>query len=122
MKHTKSIPFDWETYNQNKNNIVRKYKVMTLTGQEVTQLTKFDCGDELNLVGVVNGHIVRTNAEHIHLQHEIGLPEQWVNVHLGPNNRLEISSKTFQTKEEAEFVGNRKANYLITIELTKAIN
>ncbi len=38
MKQTKTIPFDWEEYNSNRD----KYKVVTRDGDEVTQLTKFE--------------------------------------------------------------------------------
>jgi hypothetical protein len=123
MKHVKSIPFDWETYNKNKDNVVRKYKVVTITGREVTQLTEFECNNDLNLVGVTpNGDLMRTRAEHLYLQYEVDLQEQWVNVYLSPSNRLLLSSETFETKNIAEVIGKAKANYLTTIDLTKAIN
>ena len=121
MMHRKTIPFTWEAYIENKNDTVQKYKVVTSTGREVTQLTKFECNNYFNLVGVTDGNIIRTRAEHLHLQYEVDLQEQWVNVYLSPTNRLLLSSETFETKNIAEVVGKAKANYLTTIDLTKAV-
>lgn len=51
MKQTKTIPFDWEFYQANKD----KCRVITSheTPREVTQLTNFDCSDIYPLVGVI---------------------------------------------------------------------
>ena len=38
MKVTKTIPFNWHTYQQDKE----KYKLVTREGHPVNQLTKFD--------------------------------------------------------------------------------
>ncbi|MEY3531859.1 MAG: hypothetical protein RLY68_861, partial [Actinomycetota bacterium] len=57
MKQTKTIPFDWEEYNSNRD----KYKVVTRDGDEVTQLTKFDTIEEMCLRCIISGYIASYN-------------------------------------------------------------
>jgi hypothetical protein len=52
MKKIKTIPFDWEKYNNNRY----KYKVVTRDGDEVTQLINFGCTDQ-PLRCVIDGKI-----------------------------------------------------------------
>lgn len=54
MKVTKKIAFDWETYIADKS----KYKVITRSGDEVTQLMMFDCvKEEFVLTGVLKSEV-----------------------------------------------------------------
>lgn len=56
MKQTKTIPFDWELYNNNRD----KYEVVTRGGDEVTELTKFK-GLTNTIAGVKTGHLLAWN-------------------------------------------------------------
>lgn len=54
MKVTKTIPFNWERYNADK----KKYKVITRSGDEVTQLISFDEVDtDFALTGVLKNSV-----------------------------------------------------------------
>ena len=89
MKTTKTIPFDWELYNNNRD----KYKVVTKSGKEVTQLTLFKRDSPFKLVGIImnniytwteNGHYngdEEDSYDDLQLQYEEEVVERWVNVY-----------------------------------------
>ena len=128
MKTTKTIPFDWELYNNNRY----KYKVVTKSGNEVTQLTYFTRESPYKIIGVYNDslHIRRENgyyssenieSEHdFQLQYEQEVVESWANLYESVNGQRHIQI-SYNTKEEAvERIANTaNAKYIKTINLNE---
>ena len=130
MKQIKTIPFDWEEYNSNRD----KYKVVTREGDEVTQLTKFERLPLLPVLMGVEGGVTlirwtesghfRLNKSYsgfdLQLQYEEEVVESWVNLYLEPNNK-KIASRTFHTKYQAESYGKQHNDYFKTINLNDLV-
>jgi len=125
MKQAKTIPFNWEEYNNNRD----KYKVVTRGGDEVTQLINFGYTD-LPLRCVIDGEIYSyavdgkylsySNGYDLQLQYEEEVVESWVNLYLEPNNQI-ITSRTFSTKHQAESYGKQHNEYIKTINLNDLV-
>ena len=131
MKQTKTIPFNWELYNNNRD----KYKIVTRNGDEVTQLTKFEGITSFVFIGchVPNGiHVLRgwqidgkfykgTEYRHdLQLQYEEEVKESWVNLYREHNNQI-ITSRPFFTKYQAESYGKQHSDYIKTINLNDLV-
>lgn len=130
MKQIKTIPFDWEKYNNNRD----KYKVVTRDGDEVTQLTKFERLPLLPVLMGVEGGVTlirwtesghfRLNKSYsdldLQLQYKEEVVESWVNLYLEPNNKI-IASRTFHTKYQAESYGKQHNEYIKTINLNDLV-
>jgi hypothetical protein len=128
MKQTKTIPFDWEEYNSNRD----KYKVVTRDGDEVTQLTKFDTIEEMCLRCIISGYIASYNIYGIHfysggisqydlqLQYEEEVVESWVNLYR-TNDGVLHTSNTIYCKDLAESNGKSRDNYIKTINLNDLV-
>jgi hypothetical protein len=123
MKQTKTIPFDWEEYNNNRD----KYKVVTRNGDEVTQLTKFECvGTFYSLRGVLNHCIcsffengkwleASTTFKDLELQYEEEVKGSWVNLYWNNDGSI-FTSATYDFEGLAKKSG-RSQNYIKTINL-----
>lgn len=129
MKQTKTITFDWELYNNNRD----KYKVITRDGDEVTQLTKFvRYKDHSVLVGVRNNTLLTTWHANgnwsglgitdidLQLQYEEEVVESWMNLHYNNDGRI-ITSGTYPSKELAEMVICAAPNFIKTINLNDLV-
>ncbi len=126
MKQTKTIPFDWELYNNNRE----KYKVVTRGGDEVSQLTKFkDITTYCPLVGVKNKFLqtwsdkgqfalVGESIFDLQLQYEEEVVESWVNLY---RNGGAIALGFVHTSEEEAKMSATKLNYIKTINLNDLI-
>ena len=126
MKTTKTIPFDWELYNSNRD----KYKVFTRDGDEVTQLTYFDSHHYYKLAGVTEGRIETWTIDgmynekskygclNLQLQYEEEVVESWANLYESVNGQRHIQS-SYNTKEEAvkSFANTANFKYIKTINL-----
>lgn len=127
MKQTKTIPFDWEEYNSNRD----KYKVVTRDGDEVTQLTKFEeVSSYSSLIGVKNkllyswydkGQFASGGESNfdLQLQYEEEIVESWVNLYKADNGNL-YTSNTYTSKNYAENSRN-PGNYIKTINLNDLV-
>jgi len=127
MKQTKTIPFNWEEYNNNRD----KYKVVTRDGDEVTQLTKFEeVSSYSSLIGVKNkllyswydkGQFASGGESNfdLQLQYEEEVVESWVNLYRSIEGHIVVSN-TYVTKEEAkkQVISN---NYIKTINLNDLV-
>jgi hypothetical protein len=129
MKQTKTIPFDWEEYNNNRD----KYKVVTRDGDEVTQLTKFERLPLLPVLMGVEGGVTlirwtesghfRLNKSYsdfdLQLQYKEEVVESWVNLYRSIEGYIVVSN-TYVTKEEAkkQVISN---NYIKTINLNDLV-
>ena len=126
MKQTKTIPFDWELYNNNRD----KYKVVTRYGYEVTQLYKFDITTEMCLRVLLKNNIESytlngnfypdgISIHDLQLQYEEEVVESWVNLYRSIEGRIVVSN-TYVTKEEAkkQVISN---NYIKTINLNDLV-
>ena len=123
MKQTKTIPFDWEKYKNNRD----KNKVVTRDGYEITQLTKFENVKNESLVGVLEN---RTNKWHLNglhyrevnsgydlqLQHDQEGEGSWVYLYRTDDGSI-LASRTYSTKEQAEFQFKDNPFYIKTINL-----
>lgn len=128
MKQTKTIPFDWEEYNNNRE----KYKIFTRDGDEVTQLTKFEITTDCTLVGIllnelkffyINGKYLETR-EHgfdLFLHYEEDVVESWVNLYYNNDDGRISTSGSFLTKEDAKSIGICVKGYFKTINLNDLI-
>jgi hypothetical protein len=129
MKQTKTIPFNWELYNNNRD----KYKVVTRDGDEVTQLTKFLATGLCPLYGVVNcnlkawylggkfqEHDELSHNYDLQLQYEEEVVESWVNLYK-TNDGLISTSATFISKESARSIGICVKGYFKTINLNDLV-
>ncbi len=126
MKQTKTIPFDWELYNNNRD----KYKVVTRDGDEVTQLTKFEGVNNYPLRGCkanyiqsweLNGSYHKHNESDsfdLQLQYEEEVFESWVNLYKADDGTL-YTSITYTSKNYAE--NSRNLNYIKTINLNDLV-
>jgi hypothetical protein len=124
MKQTKTIPFDWELYNNNRD----KYKVVTRDGDEVTQLTKFDTIEDMCLRCIIRGYIASYNIYGIHfysggisqydlqLQYEREVFESWVNLYEDGDGRL-FTSPSHINEQIAKEKASGKKGYIKTINL-----
>ena len=125
MKTTKTIPFDWELYNSNRD----KYKVVTKDGKEVTQLTLFKRYSPFKLVGIImndiytwteNGHYngdEEDSYDDLQLQYEEEVGESWVNVYEKDGERLvgdTYPNKKYAINQRDEIVNY---TYIKTINL-----
>jgi hypothetical protein len=127
MKQAKTIPFNWEEYNNNRD----KYKVFTRGGDEVTQLTKFEkISTYCQLVGVKNGFLqtwhdkgqftsVGESNFDLQLQYEEEVVESWVNLYKADDGTL-YTSNTYTSKNYAENSRNLN-NYIKTINLNDLV-
>lgn len=123
MKQTKTIPFDWEEYNNNRD----KYKVVTRDGDEVTQLINFEC-TELPLRCVIDGEIYSYavngkhsfNSSRLQLQYEEEVVESWVNLYSTHDGFISTSA-TFISKESARSIGICTKGYVKTINLNDLV-
>jgi hypothetical protein len=109
MKQTKTIPFDWEEYNNNRD----KYKVVTRDGDEVTQLTKFDTTEDMCLRCIIRGSIASYNVYGIHfysggisqydlqLQYEEEVREVWIMIIQTEDGTRRVVNAHYHTKEKA---------------------
>lgn len=128
MKHTKTIPFDWEKYNNNRD----KYKVVTRDGDEVTQLTKFERLPLLPVLMGVEGGVTlirwtesghfRLNKSYsdldLQLQYEEDVKESWVNLY---RNGGAIALGFVHTSEKEAKMSATKLNYIKTINLNDLV-
>lgn len=134
MKTIKTIPFNLDTYKQNRD----KYTVVTANGRAVKQLTKFDDIDTLknprnhnSLAGVVDNQLITWDLDGTYfnwnegdtldlmLQYEEEVRDNWVKVYkVKSSGRLIISEQSFNTKEEAL----KSCNRLIGAEQYGVIN
>ena len=126
MKQTKTIPFDWEEYNNNRD----KYKVVTCDGDEVNQLTNFGC-TKIPLRAVSNGEIYSyaldgkslsySNSRFdLKLQYEEEVVESWVNLYRTDDGLISTSA-TFISKESARSIGIYVKGYFKTINLNDLV-
>lgn len=126
MKQTKTIPFDWELYNNNRD----KYKVVTRYGYEVTQLYKFDITTEMCLRVLLKNNIESytlngnfypdgINKHDLQLQYEEEVVESWVNLYKADDGTL-YTSNTYTSKNYAENSRNLN-NYIKTINLNDLV-
>ncbi len=127
MKQTKTIPFDWEEYNSNRD----KYKVVTRDGDEVNQIINFENVHNEPLVGVLAN---RTNKWHLNglhyrevnsgydlqLQYEEEVVESWVNLYSTHDGFISTSA-TFISKESARSIGICTKGYVKTINLNDLV-
>jgi hypothetical protein len=126
MKQTKTIPFNWELYNNNPD----KYKVVTRDGDEVNQLTKFEGITSFAFIGchVPNGiHVLRgwqidgkfyEGAEYrldLQLQYEEEVKGSWVNLYWNNDGSI-FTSATYDFEGLAKKSGGSQ-NYIKTINL-----
>lgn len=132
MKQTKTIPFDWDEYNNNRE----KYTVVTRGGDEVTQLTKFEGITSFPFVGchVPNGiHVLRgwqidgkflecpeQHRNDLQLQYEEEVVESWVNLYKTDDGLISTSA-TFISKESARSIGICVKGYFKTINLDNLV-
>ncbi len=128
MKQTKTIPFNWEEYNNNRD----KYKVVTRGGDEVTQLTKFEKISAYSpLVGVKNevlyswydnGQFASGGESKfdLQLQYEEEVVESWVNLYSTHDGFISTSA-TFISKESARSIGICTKGYVKTISLNDLV-
>jgi hypothetical protein len=132
MKQTKTIPFNWEEYNNNRD----KYKVVTRDGDEVTQLTKFEGITSFPFVGchVPNGiHVLRgwqidgkflecpeQHRNDLQLQYEEEVVGSWVNLYRADNDLIN-TSVAFITEEAAKSIGIYTKGYIKTINLNDLV-
>ena len=130
MKHTKTIPFDWEEYNNNRD----KYKVLTRDGDEVTQLTKFEGITGFSFIGchVSSGiHVLGgwqiygkfyEGAEYrldLQLQYEEEVKGSWVNLYWNNDGSI-FTSATYDSEGLAKKSGGSQ-NYIKTINLDNLV-
>ncbi len=129
MKQIKTIPFDWEKYNNNRD----KYKVVTRDGDEVTQLTKFERLPLLPVLMGVEGGVTlirwtesghfRLNKSYsnldLQIQYEEEVVESWVNLYKADDGTL-YTSNTYTSKNYAENSRN-PGNYIKTINLNDLV-
>jgi hypothetical protein len=126
MKQTKTIPFDWELYNNNRD----KYKVVTRNDDEVTQLINFEC-TQIPLRAVFNGEIYSyaldgkslsySNSRFdLLLQYEEEVVESWVNLYRTDDGLISTSA-TFISKESARSIGICVKGYFKTINLNDLV-
>ena len=127
MKQTKTIPFNWELYNNNRD----KYKIVTRNGDEVTQLTKFEGITSFVFIGchVPNGiHVLRgwqidgkflespeQHRNDLFLQHEEDVKGSWVNLYWNNDGSI-FTSATYDSEGLAKKSGGSQ-NYIKTINL-----
>ncbi len=111
MKQTKTIPFDWEEYNNNRD----KYKVVTRDGDEVTQLTKFERLPLLPVLMGVEGGVTlirwtesghfRLNKSYsdfdLQLQYEEEVRELWIIIIQKEDGTRRVVNAHYLTKERA---------------------
>jgi hypothetical protein len=128
MKQIKTIPFDWEEYNNNRD----KYKVVTRNGDEVTQLTKFEeVSSYSSLIGVKNKLLYswydkgqfaseRESNFDLQLQYEEDVVESWVNLYMDHNSRL-ATSPVYPNEQIAKKISINTMNYIKTINLNELI-
>jgi hypothetical protein len=127
MKQTKTIPFDWEEYNNNCD----KYKVVTCDGREITQLTKFENVQNESLVGVLENRTTKWHLNGLHyrevnskydlqLQYEEEVVESWVNLYKTDDGLISTSA-TFISKESARSIGICVKGYFKTINLNDLV-
>jgi len=124
MKQTKTIPFDWDLYNNNRD----KYKVVTRCGDEVTQLINFECTElplrcvidgEIHSFGVDGKYLSYSNGFDLLLQYEEEVVESWVNLYYNNEGGL-FTSVTHDTCKEAKKSANT-VNYIKTINLNDLV-
>ena len=88
MKTTKTIPFDWELYNSNRE----KYVVRTKEGNVITQLVKFEDIASIDVLYGKRNQTIRSwdikgnysdkpNIHDLQLEYEEEVGESWVNVY-----------------------------------------
>ncbi len=127
MKQTKTIPFNWEEYNNNRD----KYKVVTRGGDEVNQLTKFETTNKFPWVGVVlhelksfyiDGKYLESGDSifDLQLQYEEEVVESWVNLYSTHDGFISTSA-TFISKESARSIGICTKGYVKTINLNDLV-
>ncbi len=125
MKQTKTIPFDWEEYNNNRD----KYKVVTRGGDEVNQLTNFEIVHDCPLVGILLGQVeyfyingkylgISDSINDLQLQYEEEVMESWVNLY---RNGGAIALVFVHTSEEEAKMSATKLNYIKTINLNDLV-
>lgn len=132
MKQTKTIPFNWDTYQQNKD----KYTLVLRDGRKVDELIRFsqtpNNGDAIH--GLVNGEVFSWDddgsyfsniAEHdradlmLQYEYEEEAVGRWVKVYkIKAGGRLIISEQSFNTKSEAM----KSCNGLMDVEHVGVIN
>lgn len=128
MKQTKTIPFDWELYNNNRY----KYKVVTRGGDEVTQLYKFDVTTEMCLRVLLKNNIESytlngnfypdgISKHDLHLQYEEEVVESWVNLFGTSDGKITVNGATFSSKEKADEAGKQWCNYIKSINLNDLV-
>jgi len=133
MKQTKTIPFNWELYNNNRD----KYKVVTCDGDEVNQLTKFEGITSFPFIGchVSNGiHVLRgwqidgkflespeQHRNDLQLQYEEEVVESWVNLYYSNDDGSLYLGHIFKCEYDCKSVGNSQDNYIKTINLNDLV-
>jgi hypothetical protein len=127
MKQTKTIPFDWELYNNNRD----KYKVVTCDGREITQLTKFENVQNESLIGVLENRTTKWHLNGLHyrevnskydlqLQYEEEVVESWVNLYKGCDGVL-YTSPPYLNEQIAKEVSLGIKGYIKTINLNDLV-
>ena len=128
MKQTKTIPFDWEEYNNNRD----KYKVVTRGGDEVTQLINFGCTElpircvididgEIYSYAVDGKYLSYSNRFDLQLQYEEEVVESWVNLFGTIDGKITVNGATFSSKEKADEAGKQWCNYIKSINLNDLV-
>jgi hypothetical protein len=109
MKVTKQIPFDWKTYQSDKE----KYQVVTKDGNLVKQLTMFEETDSYYSLRGVLGRTIENWTTHgkffyskederdLLLQFEEEVVDRWVNIYETKYGEMKISNRPLPTKEAA---------------------
>lgn len=130
MKTTKTIPFNWDTYQQDKE----KYKLVTRDGDPITQLTRFELVGEPNEFYGVNKTLQEVygwdengiyygddskDPRDLVLQYEEEVRDTWLKVYrVKDSSRLITSKKSFGTRDEAL----QSCNGLMNVEHLGVIN
>lgn len=119
MKQTKTIPFKWELYNNNRD----KYTVIHRnSGKKLIKLAKYE-----GLEGVYEGsdgwdyrHGDGVDPYNLQLQYEEEVVESWV--YLYYNNDGSISpSFVYNSEELAKKAAERSQSYIATINLNDLV-
>ena len=131
MKNIKTIPFNWDTYQSDKD----KYTLVTRDGREVTELIRFSQQPENGdiMYGLVRGEvfswdddgsyfsdIAEHNREDLMLEYEEKVVGSWVNIHQDESGQYLYVGATYSTMKEA-MKYTTSEGYVTTINLNDIV-